>query len=195
MLSVKMYKKRANPESNLDQLNAKRQNQNLLSSGSSCLWKVRDLSPILGMTWTFMSSIAARSSAFLFFSVKSLSSLLGNGVLGGNPKGLQPQRESGFCYMTESCEDTIRRLSCNYACLQELCRTGTREEAFLLFWLWTVNPVYYLNENYNYLFGIFWNQDIVTFSLLYTKNNVWKVQTLLSTLYAYVLRKLDFHTL
>lgn len=35
----------------------------------------------------------------------------------------------------------------------------------------------------------------ITFSLLYTKNNVWKVQTLLSTLYAHALRKLDFHTL
>jgi len=35
----------------------------------------------------------------------------------------------------------------------------------------------------------------ITFSILYTKNSVWEVQTLLSTLYSHAFRKLDFHTL
>jgi hypothetical protein len=35
----------------------------------------------------------------------------------------------------------------------------------------------------------------VTFYILYTINNVWKIRTLLSTLHSHALRKRDFHTL
>lgn len=94
-----------------------------------------------------------------------------------------------------SAEDTIRRLSCHCAGLQELCRTGTREEAFLLFWLnckSCILPEWKLQLSFR---DFLKSRYYITFSLLYAKNNVWKVQTLLSTLHAYALRKLDFHAL
>ena len=121
--------------------------------------KVRDLPPLPGMTWTGTPSTAAGSHTFLLLSAtfllyQRLSPRVTKKSSEWEPKELpnasnkqQTDESSWFCHTLQSTRDTIRRLSCYYVGLCELCRSWTQGEAFLLFWLWTVPVRHYFNKN------------------------------------------------